>query len=74
MSLDVEAGLFSFDLYKSSNSLKAIETVTTVIHGLLDGSVRAFQLSLSPSLNNGLCRLNLMTIYSMQLKAALFIK
>jgi len=39
MSLDVEAGLLNFSLYKSSNSLKAFEEATTVIRGLLDGSI-----------------------------------
>ncbi|KAF8807490.1 hypothetical protein BYT27DRAFT_7189561 [Phlegmacium glaucopus] len=39
VSIDVEAGLLNFSLYRSSNSLKAFEEAATVIRGLLDGSV-----------------------------------
>ena len=42
------------DISKSSNSLKAFEAATTVIRGLVDGSVRAFFSPRSFSLNNDL--------------------
>jgi len=38
-SLDVEAGLMSFSLYRSSNSVKAFEEASRVISGLVDGTI-----------------------------------
>ncbi|KAF9473122.1 hypothetical protein BDN70DRAFT_886165 [Pholiota conissans] len=38
-SLDVEAGLLNFSLYRSSNSIKAYEEAAKVIEGLVDGSI-----------------------------------
>jgi len=38
-SLDVEAGLMTFSLYRSSNSMKAFEEAAKVIRGLVDGSI-----------------------------------
>ncbi|KAJ4001026.1 Metalloenzyme, LuxS/M16 peptidase-like protein [Lentinula boryana] len=39
VSLDVEAGLLSFSLYRSSNSMGAYKEASTVIKGLADGTV-----------------------------------
>jgi len=39
LSLDIETGLLSFSLYRSSNCLKAFEAAATVTRGLVDGSV-----------------------------------
>ncbi|PFH54559.1 hypothetical protein AMATHDRAFT_123 [Amanita thiersii Skay4041] len=39
VSLDVEAGLLSFSLYRSSNSMSAFEEAAKVIRGLVDGSI-----------------------------------
>jgi Zn-dependent M16 (insulinase) family peptidase len=38
-SLDVEAGFLNFSLYRSSNSMKALEEASKVIKGLVDGSI-----------------------------------
>ncbi|KAF5374955.1 hypothetical protein D9758_000192 [Tetrapyrgos nigripes] len=37
--LDLEAGLLSFSLYRSSNSMSAFEEASTVLKGLADGSI-----------------------------------
>ncbi|KAF9822062.1 hypothetical protein IEO21_00056 [Rhodonia placenta] len=39
VSIDLEAGLVSFGLYRSSNSLKAFEQARTVMEGLVDGTI-----------------------------------
>ncbi|EDR15625.1 uncharacterized protein LACBIDRAFT_300739 [Laccaria bicolor S238N-H82] len=39
VSLDVEAGLLSFSLYRSSNSMSAFQEARNVIKGLVDGSI-----------------------------------
>ncbi|KAK7064154.1 Metalloenzyme, LuxS/M16 peptidase-like protein [Favolaschia claudopus] len=39
VSLDVEAGLLSFSLYRSSNSTKAYKEAANVLTGLVDGSI-----------------------------------
>ncbi|KZT05962.1 uncharacterized protein LAESUDRAFT_701454 [Laetiporus sulphureus 93-53] len=39
VSVDLEAGLLGFGLYRSSNSMKALEQARTVIQGLVDGSI-----------------------------------
>ncbi|KAF9270307.1 hypothetical protein L218DRAFT_952466 [Marasmius fiardii PR-910] len=39
VSLDVESGLLSFSLYRSSNSMGAYEEASTVLKGLTDGSI-----------------------------------
>ncbi|KAF9460806.1 Metalloenzyme, LuxS/M16 peptidase-like protein [Collybia nuda] len=39
VSLDVEAGLLSFSLYRSSNSMSAFEEAAKVLNGLVDGSI-----------------------------------
>ncbi|TFK41069.1 Metalloenzyme, LuxS/M16 peptidase-like protein [Crucibulum laeve] len=39
VSLDVEAGLLSFSLYRSSNSISAFEEASKVIKGLVDGTI-----------------------------------
>jgi len=39
VSADVETGLLSFSLYRSSNSMKAFEEAASVIRGLVDGSI-----------------------------------
>ncbi|KII93562.1 hypothetical protein PLICRDRAFT_49603 [Plicaturopsis crispa FD-325 SS-3] len=39
VSLDVEAGLLSFSLYRSSNSLQAFQEAAKVLKGLVDGSI-----------------------------------
>jgi len=39
VSLDVEAGLLSFSLYRSSNAMKAFEEASSIIRGLVDGSI-----------------------------------
>ncbi|KAF9015263.1 Metalloenzyme, LuxS/M16 peptidase-like protein [Cyathus striatus] len=39
VSLDVEAGLLSFSLYRSSNSMDAFKEGAKIIKGLLDGSI-----------------------------------
>ncbi|KAF9069136.1 Metalloenzyme, LuxS/M16 peptidase-like protein [Rhodocollybia butyracea] len=39
VSLDVESGLLTFTLYRSSNSMGAFKEASTVIKGLADGSV-----------------------------------
>ncbi|KAF8168013.1 Metalloenzyme, LuxS/M16 peptidase-like protein [Crassisporium funariophilum] len=39
VSLDVEAGLLNFSLYRSSNSMKAFEEAASVIRGLVNGSI-----------------------------------
>ncbi|KAF8832423.1 hypothetical protein HHX47_DHR1001921 [Lentinula edodes] len=39
VSLDVESGLLSFSLYRSSNSMGAFKAASTVIKGLADGTV-----------------------------------
>lgn len=39
VSLDLEAGLMSFSLYRSSNSIAAFEEAKKVMKGLVDGSI-----------------------------------
>ncbi|KAJ6575205.1 Metalloenzyme, LuxS/M16 peptidase-like protein [Mycena capillaripes] len=39
VSLDVESGLLSFSLYRSSNSMGAYEEASKVLKGLVDGSI-----------------------------------
>ncbi|KAJ6503445.1 Metalloenzyme, LuxS/M16 peptidase-like protein [Mycena vitilis] len=39
VSLDVEAGLLSFSLYRSSNSMGAYNEASNVLKGLVDGSI-----------------------------------
>jgi len=39
VSLDVEAGLLSFSLYRSSNNMSAFQEARNVIKGLVDGSI-----------------------------------
>ncbi|KIL70742.1 hypothetical protein M378DRAFT_6664 [Amanita muscaria Koide BX008] len=39
ISMDVEAGLFNFSLYRSSNSMKAFEEAANMIRGLVDGKI-----------------------------------
>ncbi|CAK5280254.1 unnamed protein product [Mycena citricolor] len=39
VSLDVESGLLSFSLYRSSNSISAFKEASTVLKGLVDGSI-----------------------------------
>ncbi|KAI0931998.1 hypothetical protein AcV7_000767 [Taiwanofungus camphoratus] len=39
VSIDLEAGLIGFSLYRSSNSMKAFEQAKSVIQGLVDGSI-----------------------------------
>ncbi|KAJ6519911.1 Metalloenzyme, LuxS/M16 peptidase-like protein [Mycena sanguinolenta] len=39
VSLDVESGLLSFSLYRSSNSMDAYKEASNVLKGLVDGSV-----------------------------------
>ncbi|KAL0951071.1 hypothetical protein HGRIS_007809 [Hohenbuehelia grisea] len=46
VSLDLEAGLTNFSLYRSSNSLKAYEEASKLISGLLDGSITLDETSL----------------------------
>ncbi|KAJ7630999.1 Metalloenzyme, LuxS/M16 peptidase-like protein [Roridomyces roridus] len=39
VSLDVESGLLSFSLYRSSNSMSAYKEASNVLKGLVDGSI-----------------------------------
>lgn len=46
VSLDVEAGLLSFSLYRSSNSMSAFEEAAKVLKGVVDGSISLDQTTL----------------------------
>jgi len=46
VSLDVEAGLLNFSLYRSSNSMNAFQEAAKVLKGLVDGSISLDQSTL----------------------------